>query len=156
MQPGVGFAMIGIASGQTLRVNVVNMGTSASTSTSSCNVIIRFLDPQGAVLKEAAVNVVANKAASFDLNYSQTGTQGTAGTRSQLRAVVLFGYSGGAQPGPDTRDQYDCNIVPSLEIYDNSSGRTSLIVTDFKPLPVPDPRSVAKGPSPEFRPAQYD
>jgi len=55
-----------------------------------------------------------------------------------LRAVLVFGYSGGANPPPQLLQQAaTCNIVPSLEIYDNDTQKTSIVVTDVKPLPGP-------------------
>ena len=61
--------------------------------------------------------------------------------------MLLFGKAGGAAPGPDVRDQFDCNIVPSVEIYDSATGRTSLVLTDSKPVVGPDARSIAQIPA---------
>jgi hypothetical protein len=80
------------------------------------------------------VTLRTGKAGSLDL--SGDAIRGDS-RRVQIRAVLLFGYFGGAPPGPGTLERFDCNIVPSLEIYDNQTGRTSLVVTDAKPLPPP-------------------
>jgi hypothetical protein len=34
--------------------------------------------------------------------------------RSEIRAVLLFGYYSGANPPPTVLQKFDCNIVPSL------------------------------------------
>ena len=140
-QPGVSFAMIGVATGQSARVNALNLGSRLSTQDSSCSVTLQFLDTKGQLLKQTVVTLQTGKATSLDLGRDQA--PGDA-LRAEIRGVVLFGYSGGASPGPDVLQQFDCNIVPSIEVYDNDTGRTNLILTDAKPLPLPDPRSIAK------------
>ena len=139
-QTGLGFGMAGVSSGQSARLSALNLGGPRSNQDSACSITLRFLDGQGQVLKESAVSLGAGKSASVDLSRAQmTGTT----PRLQIRAVLLFGYSGGAAPGPGALTQFDCNIVPTLEVFDNDTGKTSFIVTDAKPLPIPDPRSVA-------------
>jgi hypothetical protein len=140
-QPGVSFAMIGVATGQSARVNALNLGSRLSTQDSSCSVTLQFLDTKGQVLKQTAVTLPSGKATSLDL--SRDAVPGDE-VRAEIRAVLLFGYSGGASPGPDVLQQFDCNIVPSIEVYDNDTGKTNFILTDAKPLPLPDPRSIAK------------
>jgi hypothetical protein len=51
--------------------------------------------------------------------------------------VLLFGYPGGVPPTSDILQQFDCNILPSLEIYAGKSGRTTFVLTDAKALPSP-------------------
>lgn len=131
-QPGLSTAVVGIASGQSARVSALNLGSSASTADSSCTVAMQFLDAQRKVVKEAPVSLQPGKAASLDLSHEELpGSQ----LRSQIPVVLLFGDSGGAPPGPEVLLQFDCNIVPSLEVYDAVTGRTSLLLTDAKPLP---------------------
>jgi len=139
-QSGAGFAIAGIATGQSARVNALNLGSRASTSDSSCTVTLRFLDEKGTELKSSEVVLGAGKGAHLDLSRDQV--PGEPG-RTQIRAVLLFGFAGGAPPGPDVQNRYDCNIVPSFEVYDNATGKTSVVLTDTKPLPTPDPRSIA-------------
>ena len=139
-EPGVGFAMVGIAAGQSARVNALNMGSRSSTQNSSCSVTLQFLDTQGQVLKQTVVTLRPGKSASLDLSHDQLPGDDL---RAEIRTVLLFGYSGGAPPGPEILQQFDCNIVPSLEVYDNDTGRTSFVLTDAKPLTLPDQRSMA-------------
>jgi len=130
--PGVGFPMIGIAIGQTARVNVLNLTTPDPANPSTCNVILEFLDTQGNVLKQSTVNLSPGNAAWLDLN--QFELQTTA-TRSEIRAVALFGYVGGANPPQPILRKTACNLlVPSLEIFDDATGRTSQILVTYKQL----------------------
>jgi hypothetical protein len=131
-QTGVGFAMIGVAIGQTARINALNAGSASSTQDSSCSVTMQFLDNQGQLLKQMVVSLQPGKGTSLDLSRDQLPGDDP---RAEIRAVLLFGYSGGANPGPEVLQQYDCNIVPSVEVFDNNTGRTSFILTDAKPLP---------------------
>ena len=133
-QPGVTFPMIGISTAETVRLNAVNVGTSSTTQNSSCSVTLEFLDVRGQVISQKAVTLRPPDSAYVDLSRSQL--KGDV-PRVQLRAVLLFGYSGGAPPTPDILQQFDCNILPSLEMYDEKSGRTRFILTDAKPLPGP-------------------
>jgi hypothetical protein len=138
---GVALPVASISAGQTARISAFNMGTSGSPPEASCAVTMRFLDLQGAVLKEAAATIVVTKAASLDFAYPVPG----APSRVGLRAELLFGAVTGAPPGPDKHDQFDCsNIVPSLEIFDNATGRSSVILTTSRPILGSDPRTVAK------------
>ncbi len=135
-QPGVSFPMIGIANGESIRVNALDMGSSMSTPSSSCSVTLRLLDAQGQLLKQNVVTLRPGKAASLDLTRNAVPSNNH---RVEIRAVLLFGYSAGAAPTREILQQYDCNIVPSLEIYSNDTGKTNAVVTEAKPLPPSTP-----------------
>ena len=134
-QPGVGFAIVGIAAGETARVNALNLGIGSLPGPSGCTVTLQFLDAEGQLLQQRVVTLTAGRAAFLDVR--RDGLPG--GDRAQVRALLLFGYFGGANPGPDVLQRFDCNIVPSLEIIDDRTARTTVILTDTKPLPSPPP-----------------
>jgi hypothetical protein len=140
-QPGIGFGMVGIALGQSAQISALNLGSSKSTPDSGCTVALQFLDVKGNVLKQSTFTLGQGKAASLEI-----GRDKVPGTdlRAEIRAVLLFGYSGGAPPGPTVLQQYDCNILSSIQVFDNDTGKTNYIVTDTKPLPAPDPRAIAR------------
>jgi hypothetical protein len=72
---------------------------------------------------------------SLDLDWAEVAG---ADLRVQVRAVLQFGYAGGANPPPQVLNQAACGyLVPSVEVFDNLSGRTSIILTDAKALPPP-------------------
>lgn len=139
-QPGLGFGLIGVAEGQSLRINALNLGNRSSTPATGCEVTLRFLDTKGAVLRENVVRLSAGQGAFLDLRRAQVSDQPG---RAAVRGVLLFGFGGGgAPPGPDVRQDFDCNIVPTLELFDDSTGRTAVVLTDAKPLPLPDQRAI--------------
>jgi hypothetical protein len=57
--------------------------------------------------------------------------------RVEISAVPLFGYYGGAPPDPANVHQFDCNIVPSLQVFDDRTGEMKRVLTDAKWLPPP-------------------
>ena len=93
-----------------------------------------FLDSQGQVLASNAVPLAPKQASFLDLSRSQLPGDDL---RKQIRAVLYFGYSGGAPPTAEVMQQFDCGIVPSLEVYDDKSGRTSQVLTTTQILPGP-------------------
>src|ERR1017187_2980531 len=133
-QSGVGFAMVGLASGQSVLVNAVNLGTGAYAKGSSCTVTLQLLDTQSQVLSQTTVNLQPGQASS--LQASRDSLPG-AGGRVQVRAVLLYGYTGGANPPAGILQQYDCSIVPSLEVYDNDTGKTTFVLAAATSLPPP-------------------
>ena len=140
-QPGLAFGLLGMAEGQSLRINALNLGSRSSTPASGCEVTLRFLDAKGLVLREKVLRLSVGQGAFFDLRRAQVSDQPG---RASVRAVLLFGVTGGgAPPGPDARQNFDCNIVPTLELVDDATGRTTLVLTDAKPLPLPDQRATS-------------
>lgn len=133
---GLGFPIVGVAPGQSIRINALNQTPSpALQGQAGCRISLQFYDADGQLVTEYLVPVLAvGKSAALDLNRDDL----PGGGRLSLRAVLAFGYSGGANPPPLLLQQTaTCNIVPSLEIYDNDTQKTNILVTDAKPLPGP-------------------
>jgi len=131
---------VGIASGQTARLTVLNRGLGRFAER---GIVIdwRFLDAAGRVLKQGAecVNIGAGKMMWFDLPYIELGAR--PGERVQLRAEVI------ALGGPDTR----VNLGGSVEVIDDASGQTTVVVWNpgdrvgFNPQPDPPGNPCAGG-----------
>jgi hypothetical protein len=133
-QPGVGFPAIQLAPGERARVSALNRGTGSSTKDASCSVTLQFLDARGQVVKQTGAALKRGEVASLDLG---RGELPGGVSRAEIRTVLLFGYYGGAPPGPGMLERFDCNIVPSLEVYDGHAGKARLSLTDAKPLAPP-------------------
>ena len=139
-QPGLGFGLLSLADGQGLRVHALNLGSRMATAASGCEVTLRFLDLQGTLLRESVVQLAAGHGGALDLRRTQLPEPRG---RISVRAVLLFGLEGGgAPPGPDVRKTFDCNIVPTLELFDEATGRSTVVLTDARPLPLPDQRAI--------------
>jgi hypothetical protein len=142
--PGVGFAMVGIASGQTARLNALNIGPGGPALPSgripgSCGggVTFEFYGVNGELLKSKAINnLLPGKAAFVDLSRDELPK---GPVRTEIRAVLRFGYAAATPPDRETRLLFECNIFSSLEIFENTTGKTSLVLTDNKLLPAPNP-----------------
>ena len=137
-QPGVAFAQVAVAGGQSVAVNAVNLGTGTYPQGSSCSVTLQVLGGQGQVLASNTATLAPGNASSLVIS---RGELPPGPDRLPVRAVLLFGYSGGANPPAALLSQYDCNIVPSLEIFDNDSGKTRIVVATVTPLPRTTPPS---------------
>jgi hypothetical protein len=128
------FPMIQIATGESARVNAQNLEAGSSAQDSSCSVTLQFLDTGGRVVKQVVVLLRPGKVASLELSRAELRGDDP---RVEIRAVLLFGYYGGAPPGPAMARQFDCNIVPSLQVFDDRTGKMKRVLTDAKRLPPP-------------------
>jgi len=122
ISPEFSSGMVGIASGQTLRLNVVNIG-GPTVSPLPCVLLLAFLDSDGKIVEQKFVSLVSGKAAFLDLEMRNVHGP----NRAEVRGI---GYNpllaGGSIPQP-----VSCTLVPTLELFDSETGRTTAIVTDF-------------------------
>lgn len=131
-QTGVGFAVVGVGAGQTARINVLNegVGRGPDSGVLPCPVTMQFFGAEGELLKERLVEQLApGKIAFLDLK-AEDRTSKEA--KIPVRAVVTFGYAGGANPPEGTMAA--CQVVPNVEIYDADSGKTVLLLTEMRPV----------------------
>src|ERR1700737_11381 len=133
-QPGVEFSAIRLAPGERARVRALNRGTGSSIKEASCSVALQFLDARGQVVKQTVAALKRGEVASLDLSRAELSG---GDSHAEIRTVLLFGYFGGAPPGPRMLERFDCSIVPSLEVYDDHAGKARLSLTDAKPLAPP-------------------
>jgi len=113
-------AVFGIARGQTARLNVLNSGEERGYI-----INWKFLDAMGRVVIAGQREFIpTEQVKSFDLSTEALGLVGDTFGRTELRAVVR------ALGGPDTR-----NLHISVEVFNNSDGKTSFIVANSPPEP---------------------
>lgn len=127
--PSFSSGMVGLASGQTARLNVVNTGASL-LSPLPCVTVLAFLDSDGQILKQMFVFVASGKAAFLDLSFSDISSNDRA-TPSARLPIRGISYNPLLSPGPAIPQSLACNLVPTLELFDTDTGRTSAVVTDF-------------------------
>jgi hypothetical protein len=117
-QPDPPFAMVGIAQGQTARLNLVNTGSPAALPP-PCRARLRFLDADGNVLANLRAEAVADHATFLDYtaSFAPNNTVGdtVAPARAEIRAAVHF---------IDDQIPPPCRV--NVEIFDNTTGRTSI------------------------------
>jgi hypothetical protein len=141
------FGMVGLAEGQTARLNLLNPGVLPPLATGAiCSAQVSFLDAKGTVLKTAAISVLPGQSVPFDLNRDTDVT--ATDQRVQIRATIQI-------PAPlpivATPPQlFGCPLLPTLEIFNRDTGRTQLLITETRSIfgPVPLPVSAAPMPNP--------
>src|SRR5262249_38131792 len=120
------FGMVGIAGGETARLNVLNVGGQGQAS--QCIASLIFVDDQGAVLKTNTLALSAGRSMSLGLA-ADTDLGRGASERRQIRAVVAPIPAVAPQGAPA------CALAPTLEIFDRSTGRTSILMANTTPIP---------------------
>src|SRR5260221_1839146 len=96
-QPGMGFPVIQIGTGESARVNALNLEAGSSAKDSSCTVTLQFLDTGGRVVKQTVVLLPPGNVASLEVSRAELPANDS---RAEIRAVLLCGYYWGAPPGP--------------------------------------------------------
>lgn len=112
--------MVGLAEGQTARLNVLNVGVMAPAMSTLCTVTVTYFDNTGTSLKSGTVTVVPNQSQSVDLR-ADADLNLTAGERREIRAEISM--------------QNSCKAVGTLELFDTTSGRTQTIVGSTVTIP---------------------
>jgi hypothetical protein len=120
-QPDPPFGMVGIAQGQTARLNLVNAGSpTAALVPPPCRARLRFLDADGNVLARVGAEVEAGHSTFLDYALPTVPVNGigdaVAPLRAEIRAAVHF---------VDDEIPPPCRV--SLEIFDNATGHTGVL-----------------------------
>jgi hypothetical protein len=132
--------IVGVTSTQTARLNALNLQpVIPGVAAVICPATLQFYDDTGALLKQLVVtNVSPATAASFVFKPPLPSTAVNA--RAQIRAVVFISLAAVVSPGAEPPSPsilpvgMGCNIMPSLEIIDDSTGDTRTLTTDFRAM----------------------
>jgi hypothetical protein len=134
------FGALGLATLETARLNVVNIGEPNVIPPGPCRVTLSYLDANGIIINDrngrpfsAQLDVARGKILHFDMSSRSVNING----RLQFRALVTLP----AVPGDGSVDQC-ANMIPSLEIFDQVTSRTLLVlhpalIRGFDPQPDP-------------------
>ncbi|PWU05904.1 MAG: hypothetical protein C5B51_13540 [Terriglobia bacterium] len=125
------FGVLGLASGETLRINVLNnvrVAPPVLIAQTPCKIELDLYDNEGKLLKQKIIdNLNFGKAEFLDLDRAEV--TGPAG-RIQIAAAVKVG----------SNQAIFCSISPTIEVYDNMTGRASTVIS--APVPSVIPRSL--------------
>jgi len=122
------FGMVGLAAGQALRVNVVNIGD-PNVSALACGIIINDFDASGNPLgSDVRASLLPGQATFVDLSRSAITTSRL--NRIEIRPVVRFADSR-IPPGPCAQMRL------TVEVYDALTGRTQVFIGDPSIAPEP-------------------
>ncbi len=125
---GNGYGMVGITLGQTIRLNVVNLG---GPDTLPCDTTLTFFDSEGNVLTRFTESMDPGQAAFLDLHGEDLVLR--VRERMQIRATM----EATCRSEGDPRD-----LPTTLEVFDDKTGQTSIILNPvvlkgFNPQPEP-------------------
>jgi hypothetical protein len=123
--------MVGLTGGQTARLNLLNPGVLSPAATGAiCSAQVSFLNDRGDVLKMTTVNVIPGKSVPFELNRDTDFAD--ADRRVEIRATIRIPPVTPvvSPPQPST-----CTLIPSLEVFNNDTGKTQLVITDARGVP---------------------
>lgn len=116
--------MIGIAAGQTARVNALNPGRAAPAVGVPCSATVTFQDDQGILLKQATVTVNPGDAAHLDL-LSDADLSLASDQRKEIRATISAPTPVTPATGTSaTAEPVACRLIGTVEIFDSLTGRT--------------------------------
>ncbi len=116
------FPLVGLASTETLGVNLINLASNATTSTStttaaSCTGTVSFINAAGTTIGSATTyTLAAGAVTSVTLPFSSAGL---TGNRGLIRTVVATTTTNGVP----------CSLSFTLNTYDTSSGVTHVFIT---------------------------
>ena len=113
-----GFGMVGIAAGQTARLNIVNLGNGPPAVPPPCRASLQFFDNQGNCWPSAGARR-SGKPVFLDLAANFPPANGAGDVLAPPRAEIRA-----ATETPDGELPPPCKAT--LEIFDNASGRTSV------------------------------
>jgi hypothetical protein len=133
--PVKAYSTMGLGPGETMRLDLVNVGGTDGFPPDPCNVQMGFVNAAGVTLKTSNVSIPPGNAAFLTLTFAEgsTPTAATvAATRVNIRPVLST-----IPPGP-------CRTVSSVEVFAAILGRTHLYATPAEGLTLatntfPDP-----------------
>jgi hypothetical protein len=128
--------MVGLADAQTAQLNLLNPGVLPPAVGVICSATVTFVDANGTVLKSGIVSVPPGKAGAFDLRSDTDLNLVAAGDRREIRATITIP----AFPPPPTATSAPatavaCKLIPTLEIFDTTSGRTLVTLGHVETVP---------------------
>ena len=113
--------VLGLTAGQTARLNVFgppfpNGLAVPAAPIRACSATLSFVDPQNNHLKDSNVLIAPGQSTFLDLNADTDLPARTA--RLQIRGVVTIQFP----------DPVFCSAIPTVEVIDNATGRTTAIL----------------------------
>lgn len=137
------FGMVGLAEGQSAQLNLLAPHVPASPTAAACTAAVAFLDGSGNVLKSGTLTVLPDQSASFSID-SDFDLQMASNERREIRATIQMSPAGTTIPAVAP-----CRLIPTLEIFDNLTKKTDVILTraHFVREPAPAPAPATNNPS---------
>jgi hypothetical protein len=126
--------MVGIVLGEVARLNVLNPGIAAPAVGVVCTATLNFWDGEGTLLKTAPAIVLPGKSQYLDL-FGDKDLALTGITRREIRATVTIPAV--ATTTTTTAAPAGCTLIGTLEILDETTGRTQVVLGVGHAVPSP-------------------
>lgn len=124
--PTFSFGMIGLGTGASARLNVVNLVRTAPPiliAQTPCQVELDLYDNQGKLIKQKMVaNLGYGQADFLEAGRSEVAV---SGTHAEISGMVKVGSG----------QSFFCNVSPTLEVFDSVTGVTTAILTTANTSP---------------------
>ena len=125
--------IIGIAAGQTARMNLLNPGVLPVANGPACTATVSFIQGNGNVVKTAVVTINPGMNQSVDLRSDADLNLVATGDRHEIRATVttpaIVPVSTTAAPASP------CKLIGTLEIFNVITGQTQVSVGRLATIP---------------------
>ena len=123
------FGMVGLADGQTARLNALGLPMGGPIiAGASCEVTFTFYGEDGKSLKSATIPVTQGAAVHFDLQRADIDADTD---RREIRGTVRSVLSTPAASPLNL----SCSVMPTLEIFDTLTGKTTVVLETPRALP---------------------
>lgn len=127
--------IIGVAEGQTARLNILNPGVAAPALGVVCSAVLTFYDSDGKAIKSSTVSVTPGTAAFLDL-FSDADLALAADERKEIRATVTIPAVAPPPAGTTaSAPARGCELIGTLEIFDGLTGRTEAVLGHLHAIP---------------------
>ncbi len=127
--------MAGIAEGQTAQLNLLNPGVLPPATGVACTAAVSFIDSTGTVVKSATLVVLPGKSNSLAVRSDIDLKLTSANDRREVRATIAIPSIVPPPTASSTAPITACKLIPTLEIFDTSSGRTLVTLGHVTALP---------------------
>ena len=129
--PYVTFGMVSMTYSQSARLNALLLPMGGPIVAGSCQVTFAFLNDQGGTIASATMPITQNQAVHF--NYPPLPVPIGGNTSNEIRGTVQTSFvSTSGSPVPAAPS---CAVVPTMEIYDLTTGQTTLLLENTHALP---------------------
>ncbi len=119
--------MVGIAEGETARVNLLSPDLPAPLATGvMCSATVSFVNAQGTVLKSGTLTAIPGQSVHIDLD-TVADLKYAVNERHEIRTTIQVPVVP-PPSGSATAAVPVCRLIPTLEIFDTLTGRTSVIL----------------------------
>jgi hypothetical protein len=137
----VTFGMVGLGTGQTARLNAFALPVGGPIiAGASCQVTFDFYNEAGKSVKTGTATVAQGASVHFDMLGTEVDTTpGISEIRGTVRAAFVSSSAAGTTVTPGTPVSGFCSVLPTMEIFDSSSGQTTVVLQQTTALSLVTP-----------------